>query len=227
MSSSISSSPLASPSVATITYSVLTEQAKSGQGIYRGVASSYLSILQTDDPIYVAIKPSHAHFHLPTDAKNEPVIMVAAGTGIAPFRGFIQERAELIGKKRCKLAPAVLYYGCRHIGVDDLYADELAAWEKTGAVVVKRAYSREPDFDYKYVQDALWADREQVQSLWQKNAKIYVCGSRALSDGVDEMLLRVLQQAAEIMGEQEKDEAAMKDWWKGLRNVRYVADVFD
>lgn len=220
----MSSSPLADPSKATITYSMLAEKAKSGHGTYYGVATSYLSTLQPDDPIHVSVRPSNAHFHLPSEPEDEPLVLIAAGTGIAPFRGFIQERAELVGKK--KLAPAVLYYGCRSPKRDDLYAEELAKWEGMGVVTVRRAYSRAPNAEYKYVQDALWSHREELQDLWKNNAKIYVCGSRVVSQAVDKIALRVKRESAERKSE-EFDEAKIKEWWDGLRNVRYVADVFD
>ncbi|KAK5007552.1 hypothetical protein LTR28_005140 [Elasticomyces elasticus] len=78
------------------------------------------------------------------DPENVPVIMAAAGTGLAPFRGFIQERAAQIGAGRT-LAPAVLFLGCRDPDKDELYRAELDKWEKMGAVDIKRAYSRKSE----------------------------------------------------------------------------------
>jgi cytochrome P450/NADPH-cytochrome P450 reductase len=78
---SISSSPLWNPNNVTLTYSVVDQPALSGQGRFVGVATNYLSSLKEGDKLHVAVKQSHQAFHLPKDAKNVPVIMMAAGTG--------------------------------------------------------------------------------------------------------------------------------------------------
>lgn len=78
---SISSSPLWYLNNVTLTYAVVDQAAFSGQGRFVGVASSYLSRLDPGDKIHVSVRGSHQAFHLPKDAKNVPVIMIAAGTG--------------------------------------------------------------------------------------------------------------------------------------------------
>lgn len=127
-----------------------------------------------------------------------------------------------------KVAPAVLYHGCREKGKDDLYADELAEWEKLGAVVVRRAFSRKPEESggAKYVQDLLWADRKQFLGMWRKGAQLYVCGSRKVSKGVEKAIKSIRQEDAKSMGEDLSDEDVQK-WWDESRNVRYATDVFD
>lgn len=170
---------------------------------------------------------SHAAFHLPSTPEKTPLILIAAGTGIAPFRGFIQDRAAMIRSGR-KLAPAVLYHGCREPGKDDLYADELGEWEKQGVVTVKRAFSRTPEKSggCKYVQDALWADRQRFHELWRQDAQLYVCGSRRVSQEIERVAKSIQQEAAKLNGGELSDEDAKK-WWDELRNVRYATDVFD
>jgi cytochrome P450/NADPH-cytochrome P450 reductase len=83
---SISSSPLWNPTNVTLTYAVVDQPALSGQGRFVGVASSYLSNLGVGDRLHVAVRTSHQAFHLPKDAQNVPVIMIAAGTGKSFFR---------------------------------------------------------------------------------------------------------------------------------------------
>lgn len=224
---SISSSPLEDPSVASISFSLISGRASSGRGEYFGVASSYLGGLEPEDRLRVSVRPSHAAFHLPSTPEKTPLILVAAGTGIAPFRGFIQDRAVMMQSGR-KVAPAVLYHGCREKGKDDLYADELAEWEKLGAVVVRRAFSRKPEESggAKYVQDLLWADRKQFLGMWRKGAQLYVCGSRKVSKGVEKAIKSIRQEDAKSMGEDLSDEDVQK-WWDESRNVRYATDVFD
>ncbi|KAI1869212.1 uncharacterized protein JN550_005842 [Neoarthrinium moseri] len=224
---SISSSPLWKPNNVTLTFSLLEAPSKSGQGLHVGVATSYLNNLQEGDKLHVSVRQSHASFHLPQTMEQTPVICVAAGTGLAPFRGFIQERAALIEAGR-KVAPLVLYYGCREPGRDDLYSDEMAEWEKIGAATVKRAYSRTPEKSEgnKYVQDALWADRLEVAKLWDSNAKLFVCGSKRVGAGVQDVALRMKDAGLRARGK-EWSEEEVKKWWEELRNVRYATDVFD
>lgn len=227
MPSSISSSPLWNSRNITLTFSLLEEPSKSGQGKHVGVATSYLNSLQPGDKLHVSVKPSHSSFHLPQDPETTPVICVAAGTGLAPFRGFIQERAALIEAGR-KIAPMKLYFGCREPGRDDLYPEELAQWEKIGAVSVKQAYSRTPDKSngHKYVQDVMWDDRVEIAEMWKNNAKLFVCGSRKVGAAVEEVAVKLRIRGAELEGITLPEEEA-RQWWTELRNVRYATDVFD
>ncbi|OTA89350.1 hypothetical protein M434DRAFT_373862 [Hypoxylon sp. CO27-5] len=224
---SISSSPLEDPSIVSITFSLVSGRAKSGHGDYIGVATSYLEALEAEDRLHVSVRPSHAAFHLPPAPERTPLILVAAGTGIAPFRGFIQERAIMIRSGR-KLAPAVLYHGCREPARDDLYANELDDWEKAGAVSVKRAFSRTPEKSggCKYVQDIVWADRHHFLQLWNQGAQLYICGSRKVNQGAEKVAKHIQQEYAKQRGEHLSEEDAKK-WWDELRNVRYATDVFD
>ncbi|KAI0025084.1 cytochrome P450 [Xylariomycetidae sp. FL0641] len=222
---SISSSPLWNPSHVTLTFAVLQAPAKSGQGTYVGVASSYLHSLAPGDKLRVGVRQSHAAFHLPQDPERTPVIMIAAGSGLAPFRGFVQERAELLGAGR-RIAPAVLFFGCRHPDRDSLYAEELRRWEELGAVTVKRAYSRFTEGHHRYVQDALRAHRDLLLEYWQNDARLYICGSRAVGEGVREVACQMHIEQQRQRGCECSEEEAGK-WWEDLRNARYATDVFD
>ncbi|GKT78545.1 bifunctional P-450:NADPH-P450 reductase [Colletotrichum tofieldiae] len=224
---SISSSPMATPNYVTLTFSVLNEPSLSGQGPYIGVASSYLDSLAEGDSLHVAIRPSHAAFSLPTDAERTPMICIAAGTGLAPFRGFIQERATMLEAGRT-LAPALLFFGCRSPDHDDLYREELDKWEALGAVSIRRAYSRDSDKSKgcKHVQDRIWQDREELVELWKQGAKAYVCGSRGVAESAKETIIKIKVEMEKAKGE-DTDEDNVKDWFESLRNIRYVTDVFD
>ncbi|WYZ46052.1 hypothetical protein EsH8_IX_000277 [Colletotrichum jinshuiense] len=229
---SISSSPLRSPSQATLTYSILDEPSLSGQGRHVGVATSYLAALKKGDKLHVAVRPSHAAFHLPSDPEKTPLILVAAGSGIAPFRGFIQERAAMLAAGRT-LAPALLFFGCRKPGADDLYREEFDLWEKMGAVAVRRAYSRAADESEgcKYVQHRLYHDKGDVSDLWAKGAKLFVCGTRNVGKAVEEACVKVILESAKEGGGQPElkdlDYDGAKKWFEGIRNERYATDVFD
>ncbi|KAI1473366.1 bifunctional P-450:NADPH-P450 reductase [Daldinia eschscholtzii] len=224
---SISSSPLEDPQKASITFSLVSGRAKSGRGDYIGVTSSYLGSLEPNDRLRVSVRPSHMAFHLPDTPEETPLILIAAGSGIAPFRGFIQHRAVMIKSGR-KLAPAVLYHGCREPGKDDIYSAEFIEWEKAGAVTIKRAFSRTPEKSdgSKYVQDIVWADRLQFLQLWREGAQLYICGSRKVSQGIEKVIKNIRQEESQLNGEILSDEEAKK-WWDELRNIRYATDVFD
>ena len=229
---SISSSPLWNAHHVTLSYAVLDAPALSGPADHRhiGVATNYLSSLQAGDYLHVAVKPSHAAFHLPPDAETVPVVLVAAGTGIAPFRGFVQERAAQIGAGR-ELAECVLWFGCRDPDLDDIYAAEFARWEAMGAVTMRKAYSRRPEKSdgCKHVQDRLWQDRERVAALWAKGGRVFVCGSSDVGDAIREVALKIsLAHLKEKEPEAEDHvlEERAEKWFEGIRNVRYATDVF-
>ncbi|KOS21415.1 Bifunctional P-450:NADPH-P450 reductase [Escovopsis weberi] len=211
----------------TLTYSVLERPHLSGSGQHVGVSSNFLSSLNAGERLHVAVRPSAA-FHLPSDAEKIPLICVAAGSGLAPFRGFIQERAVMIAAGR-KLAPALLFFGCRSPGAEDLYADEFARWESLGAVSVRRAYSRASDqsFGCKYVQDRMLHDSEDIYKLWKEGARLYVCGSEGVSKGVDDACVQIVAETGKRdLGREVSTEEAKK-WFEENRNERYMIDVFD
>ena len=225
---SISSSPLAEEGSCTLTWGVIDEESFQGDGKrFLGVASNYLSNLQEGDHVHVNVKQSHQSFHLPLDVAETPLIMVCAGTGIAPFRGFVQERALQLKAGR-KLAPALLFFGCQKPGQDDLHADEISAWASEGAVDVRYAYSRDSESSNgaKYVQDRFWADREEVSQYYQSGAKVFMCGSGKVADGVKDASVKMYMQACEKEGKPKTKEEA-ENWFNGLKNERFMSDVFD
>jgi cytochrome P450 / NADPH-cytochrome P450 reductase len=224
---SISSSPLADPHKVSLTYAVLNTTSLSGQGRHIGVASYYLSKLQPGDITHIAVKPSHQAFHLPAQPESIPVLIFCAGTGIAPFRSFIQERAALIGAGRT-LAPAHLYYGCRHPEKDSLYADELDRWEKLGAVTVHRTYSQAPELTggHKHIDTLMKEDSELLSKLWDEGgARAYVCGSREVGESVKKACMEVVREFWRMDREEDTEKRAEK-WFESVRNERFSSDVF-
>lgn len=199
----------------------------SGNGRYIGVTSSYLSSLAPGDRLQVSIRAGQGGFRLPADSSKTPIICIATGTGIAPFRAFIEERSIILKSGR-SLAPAVLFYGCRNPLDDDLYYDEFRTWEAAGVVTVFRSYSRQPEASHgcKYVQDRIWHERQNVTQLWDSNAKIYVCGSNAMADGVRETLIRILSNKLQTKGVPMGKKEAM-EWFERITSERYAIDVFD
>ena len=152
---SISSSPLANAQRATLTISVLEAPAISGRREpFLGVASTYLANLRPHDKVQLAVRASNAAFHPPADPKI-PLVMFCAGSGLAPMRGFLQERAIQKQSGR-EVAKSILFFGCRSPTQDYLYSDtDLKEWVDLGIVEVRPAFSRADDqsLGCKYVQE--------------------------------------------------------------------------
>jgi cytochrome P450/NADPH-cytochrome P450 reductase len=152
---------------------VVEAPASSGRGIYRGVCSNFLARRRTGDTIQATVRETKAGFRLPDDA-SVPIIMIGPGTGLAPFRGFLQERADRKAKGAA-LGPSMLFFGCRHSEQDYLYADELKAFAANGVTELHTAFSR-GDGPKTYVQHLVAAQKDQVWNLIEKGAIVYVCG---------------------------------------------------
>ncbi|KAI6345444.1 hypothetical protein MCOR25_011031 [Pyricularia grisea] len=208
--------------LASLTFSIVDQQTSPT----RGVGSNFLSSLKANDPIHISIRAGQdtSTFRLPSDPST-PVIMIAAGAGIAPFRGFLQQRAELL-RKGVGLGPALLFFGCRGPH-DDLYRDELEG-SFAEVVTVERAYSRAAGgVAGRYVADAMLGPRrDEVVKLWGKGAVVLVCGTKKLAEGVETALGPVLFEAdrRESIIEADADREA---WWDGcVEKGRYVIEVF-
>ena len=139
---SISSSPLWNPQRVTLTISVVKAPALSGKDEeFMGVATTYLDGLRPGDKVQMAVRPS-AIFHLPLDP-SVPVVMIAAGSGVAPMRGFIQERA-LQKEAGRDVGKMTLFFGCRSPDEDFLYSKtDIEEWSKLGILEVRPAFSRD------------------------------------------------------------------------------------
>ena len=213
---SISSSPKVDASRCSVTVGVVSAPARSGRGTFEGVCSNFLSRAKPGDTVHGFVRATTADgFGLPDDA-SKPVIMIGPGTGLAPFRGFLQERAAQKAKGTV-IGDAMLFFGCRHPEQDFIYADELKAWAENGLVDLHTAFSRAGGRK-AYVQDLI---REQAGSVWkliEAGATVYVCG-----DG-SRMEPDVRRTLSDIAREHGEDSAT---WMAGmLAQQRYVLDVW-
>ena len=217
---SVSSSPLAEASRCTLTVAVVDAEAWSGQGRFQGTCSSYLARLRPGEQVAVAVRRPNVPFHPPA-SNAAPIVMVGAGTGLAPFRGFLQERA-LRHARGETAGPALLFFGCDHPEVDFLYRDELAAWEREGVVKTRPAFFRLPEGDVSFVQHRLWKEREQVKELLDQGALFFICGDgQRMAPAVKETLARIHQER--VGGSAEEASAWLVDM---EQRGRLVADVF-
>ena len=216
---SISSSALQSPERCSITVGVVDEPAISGNGQFRGVCSTYLADSAEGATIQASLRGTSDGFRLPEDP-TVPIIMVGPGTGIAPFRGFLQERSALQAEGRT-LGEAMLFFGCRHPDQDFIYREELERHASEGICDLKVAFSRQ-EKSKVYVQDLIRAERGKVWELIQEGAKIFVCG-----DG-SRMEPDVRRALTLIYAEEMDVSAGAADAWmeEMLAGNRYVLDVW-
>ncbi|HEX3549220.1 MAG TPA: cytochrome P450, partial [Candidatus Elarobacter sp.] len=171
---SISSSPRAAPDRCSITVGVVREPAWSGRGTFEGVASTYAQRHAPGSTVDAFVKESRSGFRLPDDPLR-PIVMIGPGTGIAPFRGFLQERAALAAGGSA-LGDALLFFGCRHPDRDYLYRDELERYAASGIVELHVAFSRLDPERKTYVQHLLADAADRVWALLKAGGVVYVCG---------------------------------------------------
>ena len=170
----------------------------------------------------MAVRPSNAAFH-PPESLRTPLVMVCAGTGMAPFRGFIQDRALQAQAEETVPAPSLLFFGCRAPDTDFLYREELAGWAGEANLDIRPAFSAAPEDGQRYVQDRLWADRADVVDLVRQGATFYLCGDgKHMAPRVRDTCVRIYREATGAL------EAEANAWMDEVerRHGRYVADIF-
>ena len=209
---SISSSPREFPNEIHLTVGVVRYDLRSGPR--KGTASTFLcERLQPGDSVRVFVQSS-PHFRLPSD--NVPVVMVGPGTGVAPFRAFVQERAA-----RNAQAGNWLFFGAPRRRSDFLYEHEFVDFQQRGVLKLDAAFSRDQD-QKVYVQHRM---RERAGELWQwldRGAHIYVCGdAQRMAKDVDATLKCVVSEQGGMSEAAASERVA--EWRK---SGRYALDVY-
>jgi len=213
---SISSSPRVDPRLITLTVGLVDGPALGGRGRYRGMCSQYLARLAPGETFFGHVRVPAPPFRPPADPAT-PVILIGPGTGFAPLRGFLQERASLAGR-----GPAKLFYGCRHPEHDWLYRDEMRQWAADGVVDLQLAYSAVEGHPHRFVQEALAADGDAVWELLDRGGHVYLCGDGARMAPAVRAELAALHRR-HTRGTDEQADA----WLRSLEaSGRYQQDVF-
>jgi sulfite reductase (NADPH) flavoprotein alpha-component len=175
----------------------------------KGVASTLVSDHRgTGDSLKVFVKPN-PHFRL-TDG---PIVMIGAGTGLAPYRGFLQER-EATGAT----AKSWLVFGHRNFLYDFLYQLEIQDWLKSGVLSRLDLASSRDQPEKRYVQHVLWEQRDRLLGQLAEGATIYLCGdAKHMARDVDNVLMRILA------GDKQDGQAALDAL---ITAGRYKKDVY-
>jgi NADPH-ferrihemoprotein reductase len=214
---SISSSPLAHASAAHVTAAVVDHATPTGRR-HQGVATTMLAQLPPSTHVPAFIRKST--FRLPADPAK-PVVMVGPGTGLAPFRGFVQHRRAL---RECgaQLGSALLFFGCRDPAKDYIYRDELEAALADGVFTrLYTAFSRVSSKKH-YVQHRIVEHRCEVFEALQTGGSLYVCGdAKHMARDVHKAMLEVATACNGVSGHEAEEWVAQLQ-----REGRYLQDVW-
>ncbi|GAA3345328.1 assimilatory sulfite reductase (NADPH) flavoprotein subunit [Deinococcus persicinus] len=210
---SIASSQLANHDEVHLTISKVSYETNGRQRL--GVCSGSVAELQIGAtlPIYVHKNPN---FRLP-EQKETPIIMIGAGTGIAPYRAFLEEREELGVEGK-----AWLIFGDQHFVTDFLYQTDWQRWLASGTLSQMHiAFSRDTDKKI-YVQHKLEENAANFYEWLEQGAVIYVCGDeKSMAADVDATIHRIIEQQGQKTPEQAK---ALVQELK--QQKRYQRDVY-
>lgn len=211
---SISSSQKAHPNQVHLTIAAVRYH--SGGRARSGVCSTYLAdrVGRGEKPA-IFISPNKG-FRVPAN-NDAPLIMVGPGTGIAPFRAFLEER-EVTGAK----GKNWLFFGDQHQQHDFIYQDELENWQQTGLLTrLDLAFSRD-QAEKIYVQNRMLEQGAELFAWLQEGAYFYVCGDASrMAKDVDKALYQVV---AQFGGMSEERAADYVDQLK--KEKRYLRDVY-
>ena len=179
-----------------------------------GAASGFLAALEEGASVPVYIEPNE-RFRVPADASRD-IIMIGPGTGVAPFRGFVQERAETGASGR-----NWLFFGAQHFNTGFLYQTEWQdALAKGELQRLELAFSRD-QAEKIYVQTRLREQGREVFDWLQNGAHLYVCGAISMGKDVHAALLDIVREHGGL------DADAATDYLSTLqRDGRYARDVY-
>lgn len=181
-----------------------------------GTASDYLALQRPDEGSVRVFVEHNDRFHLPRDPLVD-VIMVGPGTGVAPFRAFVQDRQESGAKGR-----NWLFFGDQQFRHTFLYQVEWQDALKKGALTrLDLAFSRDQERKI-YVQHRMLEKGADLYAWLEGGAYVYVCGdSKRMAPDVEEALLQIAMQHGK------KDRDGAQEWLDGLREQqRYLRDVY-
>lgn len=213
---SIASSPKAHPNEVHLTVAVVNYHTH-GRTKY-GLATGYLGHVQPlnvdEVPVYIQ---STKHFHMP--APDAPIIMVGPGTGIAPFRAFLEERGAIGATGR-----NWLFFGDQKRATDFLYEAEFAEMQRKGLLTkFDLAFSRD-QAEKIYVQNRMQENGAEFWKWLQEGAYFYVCGdAKRMAKDVHQMMIAIAQEHGGMTPEAAKEYIEVT---LAKTEKRYLKDVY-
>ncbi|HEX8484001.1 bifunctional cytochrome P450/NADPH--P450 reductase [Sphingomonas sp.] len=217
---SIASSPLVDAHVADLIVGTMAAPAWSGLGEHRGFASGYMAGVEPGAQVFGYVRRPNPPF-APAEDLDVPMILIGPGTGFAPLRGFLQERASQKADGG-NVATSLLFFGCRHPDHDWICRADMERWQADGVAELHLAFSAVPSHPWRFVQDALWAEQGRVWAALEAGASVYLCGDgKHMAPAVRDTLIRIQMQ--QTGGE----HAAGSDWLNTMiEQGRFHQDVF-
>ncbi|KAF9783630.1 hypothetical protein IL306_008757 [Fusarium sp. DS 682] len=217
------------PDHGALLFSVVEATKAKGTSLARpgGLATNYMAQLRPGDSVLVEPRPCRQELRtaMTTEIKV-PIVMIAVGAGLAPFLGFLQKRylesqktGHLINNASC-----TLFFGCRGAKMDDICRDTLDEYSSAGVVSVYRAFSRDWDSPYKYVQHLVAKHGDTLARLWGQGAIVMVCSGKKVSDDVFDVLGPILHGEDRRMGVTRAED--WKTWRDGVTKERLILEVF-
>lgn len=197
-------------------YETLTDR------VNEGVATNWLmaQMPSEQEQIRVPIFVRKSQFRLPVKS-IVPIVMIGPGTGIAPFRGFLQER-EAATKRGDSVGTTLVYFGCRNKDSDYIYEDELVKYEQSGLLTLRVAFSRD-QASKVYVQHLLAQDGKLIWDIIGKqNGHVYVCGdAKNMAREVNAMIASICTTEGGLTAQQAEDYVKTM-----MQKKRYSCDVW-
>ncbi|RAR12379.1 sulfite reductase flavoprotein component [Stemphylium lycopersici] len=188
-----------------------------------GQATRYLNSLKVGAPVTVSVKPSVMKLPPKTTA---PIIMAGLGTGLAPFRAFVQERAYQ-KQQGHEIGEVLLYMGSRHQREEYLYGEEWEAYQDAGIItLIGRAFSRDQPQKI-YIQDRMRESLKDIRrSYLEKEGSFYLCGPTWPVPDVTEVLQEAVEVEHKIKNPSAKKVDGRKEIEKFKDEGRYVLEVY-
>lgn len=201
---SIASSPYVSPQQIELLVRRVSYEGKFHRRY--GVCSTFLceTLCPGKDAPYVYVQPTK-HFTLSERSQDRPIVMIGSGTGIAPFKGFVEQRVFLKNPKK-----NLLFFGERQKNANFYYQEFWHEVIDQGSLEMFLAFSRESEQKI-YVQDALRTQSKRVREAYEEGALFFICGRKALG-------IEVKKALEDILGKEHV--RALKE------EQRYIVDVY-